>query len=570
MLMFTLLSAAEAQQTPFEKDPKKNTTATYPQIIRWYEQLDAAHEQMRLETSGTTDIGKPLHVIILSRDKIFDPETIRKQNKRVLFINNGIHPGEPEGIDASMMLTRDLLTKNALPKDVVIVMIAVYNIDGCLNRGVSRINQNGPETYGFRGNYQNLDLNRDFIKADSRNSRSFQAIVSRWQPDIFWDNHTSNGADYQYIMTLIETQHNKLQADLSAYMTKTFTPELYRRMKKSGYEMTPYVNPVGETPESGIAGFLDLPRYSTGYMALHNVIGYMPETHMLKTFEQRVLSTCAIMNDLIRLTQDESKNIAEVKKKADEAVSTQENFALNWDLDTTQVEKTHFLGYEAGHKKSEVSGLDRLFYDRKKPFEKDIPFFNTYKTTVSVKKPVAYIVPHSWEKVIERLKLNRVVMHPLKKDTLIDAEMYRITDLKNSAKPFEGHYLHSNVSVKKAVEKVQFFAGDLLIYTNQPVNRYIVETLEPQGADSFFAWGFFDAILGQKEHFSDYVFEDDAAALLKKQPELRAMLEEAKKKDPELAASAEAQLTFIYDHSPWKEPTFRRYPVGRILHPVNL
>lgn len=100
------------------------------------------------------------------RDKVFEPEQIRKQNKRILLINNGIHPGEPEGIDASMMLARDLLENKSLPKDVVICIIPVYNIDGMLNRGLSRVNQNGPEAYGFRGNYQNLDLNRDFIKLD--------------------------------------------------------------------------------------------------------------------------------------------------------------------------------------------------------------------------------------------------------------------------------------------------------------------------------------------------------------------------------------------------------------------
>ncbi len=167
--MKTLLSAlfccfvffnASAQLTPFELSKDKNYTATYTEVIAYYKKLAAANPQMRLFNYGTTDIGKPLTLVVLSRDKVFDPALIKKQNKRVLLINNGIHPGEPEGIDASMMFARDLLKKNALPKNLVICMIALYNIDGSMNRGWSRVSQNGPRAYGFRGNYRNLDLLR--------------------------------------------------------------------------------------------------------------------------------------------------------------------------------------------------------------------------------------------------------------------------------------------------------------------------------------------------------------------------------------------------------------------------
>ncbi|HEX3386851.1 MAG TPA: M14 family zinc carboxypeptidase, partial [Mucilaginibacter sp.] len=239
LLACLLFVQAKAQLTPFEKSSDKNYTATYAEIIAYYQNLAKQYSQMKLINYGTTDVGKPLTLVVLSRDKVFDPALIKKQNKRVLLINNGIHPGEPEGIDASMMLARDLLKKNKLPKDVVICIIAVYNIDGCLNRGLSRINQNGPRAYGFRGNYRNLDLNRDFIKADSKNALAFEQILNTWNPEVFLDNHTSDGADYQYVMTLIETQKDKQNPILADYTSKTLSPELYKRMKTSGYEMTP-------------------------------------------------------------------------------------------------------------------------------------------------------------------------------------------------------------------------------------------------------------------------------------------------------------------------------------------
>lgn len=562
--------AAKAQLTPFEKDPQKNTTATYAQIVNYYQQLDKQYDQLKVYNIGTTDIGKPLQLIVLSKDKIFDPAIIKRENKRVILINNGIHPGEPEGIDASMMLARDLLKKNALPKDVVICMIAVYNIGGCLNRGLSRVNQNGPAAYGFRGNARNLDLNRDFIKADSKNALAFMQILNTWKPDVFLDNHVSDGADYQYVMTLIETQHNKQNPILADYTAKKLTPELFLRMKKSGYEMTPYVESEENTPDSGLVGFLETPRYSSGFTAQRNIISYITETHMLKTYAPRVLSTYDFMQHLIDVVQRDAIFIGKIKAQADEQTKTQKSFALNWELDKSSFDTISFKGFTAGHKPSEVSGLPRLFYDRTKPFTKNIRYYDTYKATVFADKPAAYIIPQAWGKVIDLMERNGVKTFKLKTDTTLAVQVYYIADYKTPSRPFEGHYLHGNVKVSVKEASIKYYAGDVVVYTDQPMNRYIVETLEPQGVDSFFAWNFFDSVLGQKESFSDYVFEDIAADLLKKDPELKQQLEAEKAKNAELAKSAAAQLNFIYRNSRYFEPTFLRYPVGRMIAPQDL
>ncbi|MDB5124030.1 MAG: hypothetical protein JWP94_2159 [Mucilaginibacter sp.] len=570
MLVCFLFSQAHAQLTPFELSRDKNYTATYSEIIAYYQKLSRQCPQMKLLNYGMTDVGQPLTLIVLSRDKVFDPQLIKKQDKRVMLINNGIHPGEPEGIDASMMLARDLLKKNALPKDVVICIIAVYNIDGCLNRGVSRINQNGPGAYGFRGNYRNLDLNRDFIKADSRNALAFEKILNTWNPEIFLDNHTSDGADYQYVMTLIETQKDKQTPILADYTSKTLSPELYKRMAKSGYEMTPYVESEEKSPDNGIVSFLETPRFATGYTSQHNIISYITETHMLKPFDKRVYATYDFMQNLVDICERDAKLIGDLKHKTDEQVSKQQTFALNWDLDKDHYDTLVFKGYYAGHKPSEVSGLTRLYYDRSKPYTKTIKYFDNYKAATTADKPLAYVIPQAWGKVIDLFKLNNVAMHRLAHDTTLDLQMYYITDYKTPQRPYEGHYLHSGVKLNPVDMKVKFYEGDYVVFTNQPLNRYIVETLEPQGVDSFFAWNFFDSVLGEKEYFSDYVFEDVAADLLKKDPELKKKLEDEKQKDPKLAASAAAQLNFVYRNSPYFEKTYLRYPVGRLLNNTKL
>ncbi|MEE1946314.1 M14 family metallopeptidase [Pedobacter sp. KR3-3] len=560
-----------AQETPFERSHKTATT-TYAEAISFYENLAKAYpQQAKLFTYGSTDFGKPLHLLVLSKSKVFDPVALRKSDKRIFLINNGIHPGEPEGIDASMMLARDLLKNNKLPENVVIAIIPLYNIDGSHNRtGTSRANQNGPVAYGFRGNSKNYDLNRDFIKTDSKNSQAFQQIFNIWQPEIFVDTHTSNGADYQYTMTLIPTQKDKLNGIVSSYLTQTMVPDLYKQMKGKGYELIPYVNSINETPDAGITGYIESPRYSTGYAALHNTIGFMPETHMLKPFDKRVESTYKLLQTYIDIIVRDAKLIGENKRKADEFVAQQKEFPLDWKLNRSVYDSIEFKGYAAKYKPSEISGMDRLYYDRNEPYTKMIKYWDKFEPSLSVTKPVAYIIPKAWDKVIALLKLNNVQMKQLAADTKMKVEMYYIADMKTGTRPYEGHYQHSAVKLNTVTQDIQFYAGDYVVYVNQPTNRYIVETLEPQATDSFFNWNFFDSVLGQKEGYSSYVFEDTGAELLKKNPELKQKLEAEKAKNPDLAKSASAQLDFVYKNSDYYEKTHMRYPIGRLQQDIKL
>ncbi|MFK8009140.1 MAG: M14 family zinc carboxypeptidase [Saprospiraceae bacterium] len=561
-----MISSSTTFITPFEKN--KNTTATYEETISFYKKLSEAFPQLQLTTHGMTDIGLPLHTAILSIDEDFDPVSIRKKGKNILFINNAIHAGEPCGVDASMMILRDYLEDESLQEFLeltVVVVIPMYNLGGVLNRNShTRTNQNGPESYGFRGNAKNLDLNRDFIKCDSKNAQTFNQLYNYWQPDIFIDNHTSNGADYQYTITLIPTQHNKLDPTLAKYLNQKMLPRLFSDMKKNDWEMTPYVY-ARTTPDEGFAGFLDLPRYSSGYAALHNAISFMPETHMLKPFKDRVQSTYTFMDVMIKLMHDDFEKIKIARISAIRNQENQKIFDLNWTLDMEKSDLVNFKGYIAKKKPSLISGEPRLYYDRNEPFEKEVKHYNYYKVTASVEKPLAYIVPQGYSKVIERLKWNNVKVEQLEKDQTFEVEMYRIADYKTGKNPYEGHYLHRDVEVEKFTQKRVYRKGDFIIYVDQPTNRYIVETLEPTAPDSYFAWNFFDGILQQKEYFSSYVFEDLAVEILEKNPELKKQLEEKRKADSAFAKNGYAQLNFIYKNSEHYEPTHQVYPVGRLM-----
>ncbi|MCY1484148.1 Zinc carboxypeptidase [compost metagenome] len=568
--IFLLSIMANAQNktdflTPYEKG-NGNQTATYEETIAYFQLLDKSFETVSMQEMGLTDSGEPLHIVTFNPAKDFDFEKIQKE-KAVLLINNGIHPGEPDGIDATMMLFRDLaLGKIKIPKNVVIVNIPIYNIGGALNRNsFSRANQNGPESYGFRGNARNYDLNRDFLKSDTRNARSFAQIFHKVNPDIFIDNHVSNGADYQYVFTYIATHPQKIGGNLGKFWESEMLPSLLSDLKKKKIESVPYVNIHDEKPDNGFEAFMDYPRYSTGFASMFNTIGSMPETHMLKEYASRVKVTYEYMISSIEYADKNYRKIKDLRKENLQNYRPGQNYVLLWELDADKVSSIPFLGYEGGYKPSDISGKPRLFYDETKPFSKTIPYYRDYKPSLEVLIPEAYIVPKSWWNVIELLKINNIQMTPLEKDTELEIESYRIKDFKTSSSAYEGHYPHNSVNVISTKKKVLFKKGDFLIKTQQPGVKYLLETLEPQGNDSYFVWNFFDSILQQKEYFSAYVFEDLAKQLLDKNPKLKSEFEKKKAEDPKFADSGEAQLDWIYRHSDYYEKSHMEYPVFRIM-----
>jgi hypothetical protein len=447
----------------------------------------------------------------------------------------------------------------------VLAVIPVFNIGGMLNRGShSRANQNGPLEYGFRGNAQNLDLNRDFMKMDAKETQSLVSLFRSLDPDIFIDNHVSDGADYQHVMTLLTTQYDKLGGVMGKYLKENLEPAVYREMKKKDYDLVPYVNHWGHTPEQGWLAFHEGPRFASGFAALYHTFSFVSETHMLKPFKQRVEATYTMMSSFIRIAGADGAEIQKTRARQKAAYMKQSAIPIAWVSDSSSHSTITFKGYESGFKPSDISGKPRLYYDKEKPYTKQITYYDHYKASQTVAAPRAYYVPRGWGRVVERLKVNNVMMQEVQSDTLMQLGVYIIAGYETSPRPYEGHYLHNKVRVKYEKQFVKLYKGDYIISLNQPSARYLVEVLEPTAPDAFFAWGFFDAILQQKEYFSDYVFEDEGGRLLQADKTLQQKLNEQKAADAKFAEDGEAQLDFVYKNSPYYEPVHMRYPVFRL------
>ncbi|HWJ94529.1 MAG TPA: peptidase M14, partial [Telluria sp.] len=376
------------------------------------------------------------------------------------------------------------------------------------------------------------------------------------------DTHTSNGADYSYTMTLINTQADKLGGDLGGFLRDTMLPWMYAEMDKRGWPTCPYVNPIKDSPDDGIADFLETARFSTGYAALHNTIGFMPETHMLKPFADRYASMRALVETALDFTIKHGKQIVALRRAAKETGRTRREWPVHWVMDEANPSRFRFKGFEAKYKPSVLGDYARLYYDRSSAWERDIAHYNRYNADVTVSAPRAYIVPQAWREAIERLEWNGVKMERIDSERTIEVAYYHLASVASRPSAYEGHMFHDDVQLEKRRGLVTVKPGDYWISLDQDNARYVVETLEPLAHDSFFRWGFFNSVLEKKEAYSDYVFEDEAEELLRVEPELAKKFDAWKSQNPALLKDQAAVLDFIFANCErYREPEWRRYPV---------
>lgn len=548
---------------------KGNTTPNYEELIQTYKELDAAHEEIELYEMGPSDYGLPIYLVVVNGAGDSTATMAKARNSTTLLINNAIHPGEPDGVNACLIWLEEWVEKGK-PADIpVIGIIPAYNVGGMMNRsGTSRANQDGPEEYGFRGNAQNLDLNRDCIKMDSKNMFTFAKIYHALDPDVFIDTHVSNGADYQYTMTYIASVRERMAPSLGALMHETMIPDLKELSSEKGFDLIPYVHTHKQVPDSGIEVFNDLPRYAMGYASLFNAISFTTETHMLKPFPQRVEATYVFLCSTITWMRDHTEAIELTRKEAKAWDQGLRFYRYNYQL-TGDSNEILFKGFEYSEPVSPVTGLPRLKYHRDRPFEKMVPYFETYKCHDSIAVPSFIRIGGQCTDVIERLRANNVQFNVVGEDDKVYARRLRVEGFKNGDKPYEGHFLHNSIQLDVVGGYTLFKPGDVVINMSQPNRRFIMSVLTPDAPDSYFAWNFFDSYVQQKEYFSPYVFEDVAAKMLEDDEHLRKEFEIKKNTDPDFAKSSWAQLYFLYTRSDNYEPSHNILPVD-FIDPIEI
>ena len=551
------------------------TTPSYAQTLAYLQRLQqTAPGKIKLETFGMTPQGRPMTVVIASDDGSFTPDAARAAHKAVVLVQAGIHPGEIEGKDAGLMLLRDIAVSGRYPHlldHVVLIYIPVYNVDGHEHSSpYNRINQNGPESMGFRGQAQYLNLNRDYIKAEAPETLAWLKLWQTWLPDFLIDIHTTDGADYQYDLTWYTEDPHKLDPVIAAWQRKLMEQAI-PAYEKLGHLASIYLEfKDGRDPRKGIENFGSGPRFSTGYAALQNRPGLLIETHMLKSYAVRVHA----VYDLLRVVLDDiNRNpsgllTATSQADADTVARTGDAHAqvpLTFKRDPAPT-PFELKGYAFTQTHSDISNDSWIQYDPNKPVTYRIDNWNGLLPDVSVTPPVAYVVPGEWKAIIDKLDAHgiayRRIGHPMKE---VDATAYRLDQPTWAARPFEGHLMLHSFTLHAHPVEVTLPAGSVIVPMNQRAANVAIELLEPQAPDSLLHWGYLDAIFEAKEFGEPRVLEKLARDMLAKDPKLKAEFAQKLRDDPAFAADSRARLDFFFMRSPWYTvQQVGAYPVLRV------
>lgn len=556
--------------TYFEKSGFKSTP-DYNETIAYFQKLADNSEFAELETFGISPQDRELKYLIVNSQKNFNASEIKKSNQPVVLINNGIHSGEIEGKDASMLMLREILItgeKKNLIDNLTVLVVPIFSVDAHERRSkYNRINQNGPEEMGWRTTAQNLNLNRDWMKADAPEMQAMLNLVNKWNPDFIIDSHTTDGADYQYTLTYSVEKFDNIYNKTADWLKNKFISYFENGVEKTGYLVFPYINLKNwrSSLDEGIIDWAASPRFSTGYFALRNRPSLLIETHMLKPYKDRVFSTKAAFETVLKLVNENSDELVNLNKEADE--ETIKSFAVEKKYlpvsfnNTDNYSLINFKGYKYHLEDSEISGGKKLVYSHD-PAEFKIKYYNDVIATDSVKLPTAYIIPQEWSRIIDIIKLHGIKFETFNNDTSLNVTVYKFYNAKFDSNSYEGRQ-HVSFDYNEEKKIVKVSSGDVLIKTAQPNLRVIAGLLEPKSGDSFVQWGFLNGVFERKEYFENYVMENIAEEMLKNDPELKKEFEQ-KLKDDDFRNSPEARLNFFYVRSPYYDRKLNLYPIFRL------
>jgi hypothetical protein len=572
VLIFDVTAALAADFTTPAERAQYQRTATYDETVDYFQRLEKASGWVKLTQFGTSPQGRALNLVIVSSDKAFTPEKARKTGKVILLVQNSIHAGEVDGTDASMALVRDIaVTKEraTLLDSVILLIIPIFNVDGHENTArFTRPNQDGPENAGFRATAQLLNLNRDYLKADTPEMRAWLAMWHQWMPDFFVDDHISDGADWQYTVCYTVPVHPNAPESIREWTRTIYDPDVKGQVERAGYKTFPYAFLRGGNLQAGVSTYVDSPRLSTGYTILWNRPGVLIEMHSLKDFRTRVLGNYAMLAATLDNLNHNATSLKRAIAQADSqtAAGLTDAYPLSFRPDGDSV-MVDFAGYEYDTLHSDATDGRYPRYRHDKPRTWRIPYFGTFKPRVTVVPPRAYLIPCEWNEQIDRLHLHGIHLDSLTGPLTAKVERYYLDSLKWSPAPYENHIQPRYRAVVHETT-MTFPSGTVIVDLHQPGAKVAIQALEPQGSDSWVAWGLWNTIFERKEYIEDYVIDPLADSMLTADPKLKADFDSRLKSDTTFAKSVDARRQFFYERSRFAETQVNWYPVARLLDSI--
>ena len=557
-----------------------NLTAPYAEAVEISHRLEKASNQVKVLNIGTTPEGRTMIALVVSKDHAFTPEAAARTNKVVIMIQSGIHAGEIEGKDTVLMLVRDMTVTRkyaAWLDKAIFVIIPVFNVDGHeYFSAYNRPQQNGPRDTGLRNTAQRLNLNRDYIKADTPEMRAWLHIFNTWNPDFHIDNHVTDGSDMQYDVTWDMARNQDIAEPAGAWVREKFIPELDKRMAADGHLVAPYgaLRGAGNSREFFMEVFS--PRYSHLYVALQDRPSLLVETHSLKAARTRAWANYDIMRHSIDTILLDPEALRKAVRDADKEMAARAGdrsappVYLAGTVSTAKSRPLVYLALKQGQVASEVTGAMTNRY-LAEPDNIQTVIHDQIDTTLEAQMPLGYLIPAAWKQIADLLALHGVEMERTPKPLTEEFETYRFSGITWTGGPQEGHIMLGNFDARLVKEKMTLPQGSYWVPMKQRRARLILATLEPQAPDSFARWGLMYSVFegaggrgGRGGAPAEYLSEPIARKTMADNPELAKEFLAKVASDTAFAGDRTARLQWWYQHSKYEPSDNGRYPIVRV------
>ncbi|MFC5626851.1 M14 family metallopeptidase [Algoriphagus winogradskyi] len=558
-----LVDKSEKWVTPFELSDGLESP-TYAETMAWIEKLVANSEYLELVTAGTSEQGRPIKLVIGSKNKEFGSDKLSTSSKPLIFFQAGIHAGEIDGKDAGMMLLRDISQGNkiGLLDNANLLFIPILNVDGHERRSeYGRVNQRGPKEMGWRTNAVNLNLNRDYTKLETAGIQAVTEVINSYDPDLYIDIHVTDGADYQYDITYGYVATGGYSPEISSWLSTKFQPEVDQALKDQGHIPGPLLFAAnGNDFSAGNVAFSFSPRFSHTYGDIRHMASILIENHSLKPFEQRVLGTYVFLEQAIKSLGNHYAAL----QKAVESDSNQpkESIPVKFKFRDTPADSMEFLGIASSKVKSEITGAEYVKWEGK-PVTQSVPSIFMDVPELSVSVPKAYWVPVEWTDVTTKLKQHGIQFETINEAREVNVELSTVTSFSMGNQPYEGLMRVQRFELDKTYRKLTLNPGSVRVPTDQALGELAVILLEPESVDSFFQWGYFNSIFSQTEYMETYIMEPLIAKMLSEDADLKMLFEEEKASNPDFAKSPRTIYSWFYKQTPYFDQNWKVIPVGR-------
>lgn len=560
-----LLPAEHEWATPFEIGGGVDSPS-YDETVAWLERLVAASPRLAMVSLGESPEARDLWMVVASAEGAATPEALAATGKPTVLAQAGIHSGEIDGKDAGMMLLRDLTvlgTRSELLERANLLFVPIFSVDAHERRSpYGRSNQRGPLSPGWRTTGKNLNLNRDYAKADTVEMRHMLTAIDAWRPDLYLDLHVTDGADYQYDITFGWNRPPAAWSPaIGGWLDSAYRPAISKALEAAGHVPGRLIFTIDDLDwRRGVARFTAGPRFSNGYGDARHLATVLVENHSLKPFRQRVLGTYVLVAESLRLLGERGEELR-AAAAADRARRPAE-VPLDFRRPEGQPPPTEeFLGVGQRVELSALSGGLRPIWTGE-PETAMVPVFEASEPAETVARPDAYWVPPAWSEVIDRLRVHGIEMETISEAREVEVEMYRLRGAEIADAPFEGH-VRASARPEAETRRELYPPGSVRVPTDQPLGDLVVLLLEPAGADSFFQWGFFHEVLSQTEYVESYVMEPLGEHMLEEDAALRAEYLAKLASDDELRGDPRARLQWLYERSPYWDDRYLLYPVAR-------